>query len=550
MRTLRWLTGCGITLIFAACQVTGTQGSPPAALARPAWQAPIGIPVPSFGVNEVAPARPSPWTSAVAGFYYVDTTGTYGACSDNNKNGYPAAGRVRCTVPRTLGPGSLVEVHGNQTYPLPFSWKGNGNAWAANREGPVWVRGKDYASRPKIAATWYTDSSTYIIMENLNFGAASSTSLDWGLGLPDGAENHHLVLRDSEVSGGNTDLSITRNGGGIGIGNWGYNSGPNLVHDVVIDNVDFHDIGPLNPTQDVDWHCVVVNGIANNVWITHSRFARCSGDTIQIEAQQGHKTNIHHIYFGKNSSTNNRQSGGWVKDAQDVIFSQNEADTFGPNSGGPGHCYGAQYDHDYIWFLFNTCHDSTVGFDLASDNGAADNVYLIGNLLWHIVAAKFHPYNTGAFVIRSSAHTYVVNNSVYDYIAGISAPPGAGAIQIENNVFQYRNNSGGYEQFAEGRGTITWRNNIFYNNGAALATTQPWSSCKSCKNQNPLFVSTATPDLHLQTAPRRSPAIDAGAESAVYAVFQNRYRIDIRKDIGGATRPQGAGWDIGAYESQ
>jgi len=508
------------------------------------WQAPIGIPTPSFGVNEVAPTPPSPWSSAVPGYYYVDTTGTYGSCSDGNANGYPASGKARCTVPSTLGAGSYVEVHGTQNYNLYFTWSGNSSAWVANTSGPVWVRGASYSARPTLRV-WGTNSSTYVIIENVNFAARNTSDNQYGLGFEQGANNHHLVLRNSEVSGGNTSNSISSNGSAIGIGDWSYNSGSNVVHDIVVDNVNVHDIGPMNPTADVDWHCVSINGMANHVWVTHSSFARCSGDSIQLEAQDGYKTNIHHIYFGKNTSTSNRQSGGWVKNAQDVIFSQNEADTFASNSGGPGTCYGGQYDHDYVWFLFNACHNSTIGFDMASSNGSADNIYMIGNRLWHIVAGGFDPYNASAFVIRSATHTYVVNNSVYDYVGGIATPANASYVTAVNNVFQYRNNSGGYEWYDEGGVTWTLSNNVFYNNGASLATTTPWSTCANCKNQNPLFVSTSTPDLHVQSG---SPAIDAGILSAVYAAFQNRYGISINVDADGTARPQGSAWDMGAYE--
>ena len=514
-----------------------------------AWLAPIGIPRPSFGVTETAPAPPNPWNSSTPGFFYVDTTGNYGACDDRNPNGFPSAGGARCTVPVTLGPGSYVEVHGAQPYSLSFSWNGTADAWLPNTSGPVWVRGQDYASRPKITGSWQTNSSAYIIMENLNFAAASSTSTAFGVGFRDGAANHHLAVRNSEVAGGNTDNSITSNGAAFGIGDWGYNSGPNTVHDVVIDNVNVHDLGPATPVGDTDWHGVAINGQASNIWITRSSFVRCSGDSIQIEAQNGYKARIHHIYFGRNTSSNNRQSGGWVKNAQDVIFSQNSADTFAPNTGGPGACYGAQYDHDYLWFLFNTCHNSPIGIDLASDSGSADNVYMIGNLMWHITANTFQPYNTGAFVIRSNRNNYVVNNTVYDYVGGLSMPPGAGNIVIQNNIFQHRNASGGYEWYTESSGTsLTLANNLFYNNGAAPNATTPWSGCVNCLNQDPLFVNPAATDLHLQTSPVPSPAVDHGTASSVYDTFVNRYGLSISYDADGKPRPQGAGWDMGAYE--
>ena len=38
------------------------------------WTPPAGIPVPPFGITQVAPAEPASWTGTVAGFYYVCPT--------------------------------------------------------------------------------------------------------------------------------------------------------------------------------------------------------------------------------------------------------------------------------------------------------------------------------------------------------------------------------------------------------------------------------------------------------------------------------------------
>jgi hypothetical protein len=45
-----------------------------------------------------------------------------------------------------------------------------------------------------------------------------------------------------------------------------------------------------------------------------------------------------------------------------------------------------------------------------------------------------------------------------------------------------------------------------------------------------------------------SAAIDAGKASNAYSQFYSLYGINIQKDFAGTTRPQDAGWDIGAYE--
>src|SRR5471032_1854660 len=94
-----------MSLLVASCAVF----LGPTVNAQAQWTPPIGIPAPSFGVNDVAPASPSPWTTAVPGFYYVNATGT-GATDSNNPYGTPAKPRV--TIPTVLPAGAVVELHG------------------------------------------------------------------------------------------------------------------------------------------------------------------------------------------------------------------------------------------------------------------------------------------------------------------------------------------------------------------------------------------------------------------------------------------------------
>ena len=83
-----------------------------ALVARPVaaqWTPPIGIPAPTFGINDVAPAAPNPWTASTPGFYYIDQTKT-AATDTNNTYGTPA--KPRRTIPWTLPAGAVVELHG------------------------------------------------------------------------------------------------------------------------------------------------------------------------------------------------------------------------------------------------------------------------------------------------------------------------------------------------------------------------------------------------------------------------------------------------------
>ena len=80
------------------------------------WTPPIGIPVPPFGITQVAPPLPNPWTSNVSGFYYVREGGT------NTGNGYPT--NPRNDIPRTLPAGNGSRSCGHctlETTRMPIS---------------------------------------------------------------------------------------------------------------------------------------------------------------------------------------------------------------------------------------------------------------------------------------------------------------------------------------------------------------------------------------------------------------------------------------------
>src|SRR6185503_14129460 len=128
-----------------------------------AWAPPIGIPAPSFGINEVARATPSPWTVSTPGFYYIEPTKA-GSTDTSNPYGTPA--KPRRTIPWTLPAGAVVELHGtyDQSHGSPATIVAQGTA--AN---PVFIRGISAVGRPMIREFWEV-KGTYLIMENLEFG--------------------------------------------------------------------------------------------------------------------------------------------------------------------------------------------------------------------------------------------------------------------------------------------------------------------------------------------------------------------------------------------
>ena len=135
---------------------------PSATSAQTAWTPPIGIPAPSFGITQVAPALPNPWTAEKPGFYYVAAGG-----SDSRTLGTPAT--PRASIPRT--PGRRVRgrarghVRREPRKRLPPAQR--------HRElAPVWIIGA--ATRPTATQKWIVTGSYYVI-ENINFSWANSS---------------------------------------------------------------------------------------------------------------------------------------------------------------------------------------------------------------------------------------------------------------------------------------------------------------------------------------------------------------------------------------
>src|SRR5215831_18467159 len=112
------------------------------------WTAPIGIPMPPFGISENAPAAPNPWTVATPGFYYVDQTQPT-ATDTSNSYGTPA--KPRRSIPNPVPAGAVVEIHGTydnaQTSP-------NGVYSLGTATNPAFIRGTSAAAKPLIRRGW------------------------------------------------------------------------------------------------------------------------------------------------------------------------------------------------------------------------------------------------------------------------------------------------------------------------------------------------------------------------------------------------------------
>ncbi len=119
----------------------------------------------------------------------------------------------------------------------------------------------------------------------------------------------------------------------------------------------------------------------------------------------------------------------------------------------------------------------------------------------------------------------VINNTFVDIIHyGVSVGPKEVSAVLKNNIFY---NIGTAYRTTKG-GTITEDYNLMFN----AAATNPGTH--NITNADPLFVDVENNDFHLRAD---SPAIDKGI-----------FIKEIKTDLNNIPRPQGKGYDIGAYE--
>jgi hypothetical protein len=150
-------------------------------------------------------------------------------------------------------------------------------------------------------------------------------------------------------------------------------------------------------------------------------------------------------------------------------------------------------------------------------------------------------YNTptGIEVGYDASNSKVYNNVVYGLTGGTSGASNGigifvysnGTSSIYNNIVS-KNSGVGIRNLAAG--TTLIKNNLAYQNSQDISNGGPATMSGNITGRDPLFINVASHDYHLQAG---SPAIDAGATVA-----------EAQADADGIARPQGAAYDIGAYE--
>jgi hypothetical protein len=192
-------------------------------------------------------------------------------------------------------------------------------------------------------------------------------------------------------------------------------------------------------------------------------------------------------------------------------------------------------------------------------------MFVIGNIIYDIrqmvsntSRADQSTYRAGVGVSwYNTGKVYVINNIIHNTAVGISGLL-IGPAKIINNIITGQKNESlpGYQtpyqiiMTANSTSPVMsqsiFSNNLFYqSSGDYHAYFAPSIELNSCLQQDPMFINESNADFRLL---QNSPAIDAGIASDAYNTFYELFGIDIKKDIEGRARPQGAGWDIGAFE--
>lgn len=554
-----------------------------------AYSPPVGIPAPAWGIDEIMPSRPNPWTSDTAGYYYVDyTSGT-----DSGRTwGNPTAPRK--TIPATIAAGAYLELNGNYGADL-LTASGTGDNWSANSAGPVWITCSGGSKENCTLTGTLQCYGSYVYLDN----ATSTSKIQFGT-TTDGAQYNvdHMMIRNSNIYGDGTDLVK----GGISILASDNATPVQTASNVIIYNNTVHDFGNMENDNDTDTGMVFVgNGAVSYVWMLENTVYNMSNTAMFAGGQTESPSDmVNHIYFGKNHIYNSVGGGMAVKCSNNVVMSENNIHDIIPAAWTNGKCIGAQYNYNNLWILNNTCYHSAWGIKFGGSEGDENNAFIIGNLLYDIkwtyhcevVGGSYcridgvegdhdYPrsvYDEAAMGLWSGDNLYIVNNTIYDSSSGIFVVGGAN-LYIENNIIAPNSDSNPANTniqawFLNPAGTIVMKNNDLYQASgtwvvrwgastdytsladlyAARGLCDP--NAGGCISSDPAFVNAASyGDLSLGSS---SPCIGAGLDASdlsdvgdstdVYDYFSDTFSLDIKKDIAGTTRPQQTTWDIGAYE--
>jgi len=516
------------------------------------WTPPIGIPMPPFGITQTHHLFADlsydygygcePYRDAGNGPYthYVDNTHPE-ATDYENPFGTPR--RPRSSIPYYLLPGSVVELHGGP-YEGYFEIRVRGTA-----SRPIFIRGTN-AATPVLFKTklLVLAPSQYVILENLAVDRDYQSS---GVNI-EGVS--YIAIRHCEVK----DVQ----GGILAYG------GPNAsINNIVIYDNHVHDLGDLSVIEDIDDNGIQIGGGSSDVWVVDNIVHHTVGSGIVLNPgfEFGNEA-IQHVYVGRNTVYQSRQSGCWTKQSADAIFSQNTVYSIIGTSFAISTGLGFQYGPERTWFIFNHVYDCEYGIGSGSNNvpQPGQEQFFIGNVIHDIhhrspTYNPNNPWSSAAMMLVGGEHRIIADNTIYNCDAGINGP-GPGSYLLANNVIDNIVESGGNHVFIENENNdVAWDlyNSCLHDDAMPVRVRQrnqvydlerlanELNKGAGCISVAPGFVSPQAHDFHLTA---QSPTVDSGMTTNAYLRFQQLYGLSINVDFDGVSRPQAAGPDMGAFE--
>ncbi|WFB37419.1 right-handed parallel beta-helix repeat-containing protein [Kiritimatiellota bacterium B12222] len=535
-----WSLGQGISLAFnGEAPDVGAFETATVASGNEA-EMPLGIPPPAFGITESHEMYAGQFYEA-GGFDYRDAgNGPYTHYVDKDDvnatdtdNPYGSPETPRLSIPLTMPAGSVVEIHGSGYLPSSDRFKFVSEGTQAL---PVFLRGYSPDADIIVSKSVHI-SGEYLIVENLHF-------YDAGFRIPydqNGVTAHarHLSIRNNVIEG----TGEVSSGGGIKIATRNYDD---LVEDIVIYGNEIFNCGKHDHTSQNDSHAVTVGKNAKNIWMLNNHTHHNGGDSIQVAYYSSAPDLIsQYIYIGGNDMHDDGENAVDLKGSRDVIVSENKMYNYDGYAGRDdmGVAFVAHSAIEYavdVWVINNEVYNANLaGLRVTS---GCDEVYFVGNSISNIQNAEG---KGTAIASWTSRNQYIVNNTIAHTDIGIDYTSGSGdyAVLIENNVISdLSTNKYILLEYSAYIAVSTIDHNLCYH---PTLTPSIVGNDTNTLFTSPLFVDLPSNDFRLAAG---SPAKDTGKVSTVYQTFFDRYGLDISVDMNGVARPQGSGWDLGAFE--